>query len=103
MIALHSEVNGEGYLRDLLQMTMQEIISEPNYTAADLAKVKKPTLVIMGAEDTVNAPDQHAQYIAKYIPNAELWIPEKTGHGVHREHPEEWLARVLDFLDRNNS
>lgn len=100
MITLHGEVNGKEYWRDLLQMTMKEIISEPNYTPADLAQVTKPTLVIMGAEDTVNAPDKHAQYIAENIPNAELWIPEKTGHGVHRERPEEWLAKVLDFLDR---
>lgn len=102
MIALHGERNGQEYWRDLLQMTMKEIISEPNYTPADLAKVTKPTLVIMGAEDRVNAPDKHAQYIAENIPNAELWIPEKTGHGAHRERPEEWLTKVLDFLDRNN-
>ena len=100
MIALHSEVNGKEYWRDLLQMTMKEIISEPNYTPADLAKVTKPTLVIMGAEDTVNAPDKHAQYIAENIPNAEVWIPEKTGHSVHKERPKEWLAKVLDFLER---
>jgi pimeloyl-ACP methyl ester carboxylesterase len=102
MIALHSEVNGQEYWRDLLQMTMKEIISEPNYTPGQLSKVKKPTLVIMGAEDTVNAPDRHAQFIAENIPNAELWIPEATGHTVHKECREEWLARVLDFLDRNN-
>lgn len=102
MIALHSEVNGEGYWRDLLQMTMKEIVSEPNYTPEQLSKVKKPTLAIMGAEDTVNAPDRHAQFIAENIPNAELWISEKTGHNVHKERREEWLAKVLDFLDRNN-
>lgn len=102
MITLHSEVNGQEYWRDLLQMTMKEIISEPNYTPEQLAKVKKPTLVIMGADDTVNAPDRHAQFIAENIPNAELWIPEATGHTVHKERREEWLARVLDFLKRNS-
>ncbi len=103
MIKLHGEVNGQEYWRDLLQMTMKEIISEPNYTAEQLAQVKKPTLVIMGENDTVNAPDRHAQFIAENIPNAELWIPAGIGHGVHREIREEWLAKVLDFLDRNNS
>jgi pimeloyl-ACP methyl ester carboxylesterase len=102
MIALHSEVNGAEYWRDLLQMTMKEIISEPNYTPEQLAQVKRPTLVIMGENDTVNAPDRHAQFIAENIPNAELWIPAGIGHGVHREIREEWLAKVLDFLDRNN-
>jgi len=102
MIALHSEVNGKEYWRDLLQMTVKEIISEPNYTPADLARVTKPLLVIMGADDTVNAPDRHAQYIAENVPGAERWIPEKTGHNVHKERREEWLAKVLDFLGRHN-
>lgn len=100
MIALHSEVNGKDYWRDLLWLTMKEIISEPNYAPFELRCVEKPTLVIMGADDTVNAPDEHAQYIAKNIPDAELWIPEQTRHNVHLEQREAWLAKVLDFLDR---
>jgi pimeloyl-ACP methyl ester carboxylesterase len=97
---LHNEVHGNEYWRDLLWLTMKEIISEPNYAPFELARVERPTLVIMGAEDSVNAPDEHAQYIANNIPNAELWIPEKTGHNVHLERREEWIARILDFLER---
>jgi len=100
MIRLHSEVHGMDYWRELLWLTMKEIISEPNYSPAELARVDRPTLVIMGAEDSVNAPDEHAQYMANNIPNAELWIPEKTGHNVHLERREEWIAKVLDFLER---
>ncbi|HEX2989562.1 MAG TPA: alpha/beta hydrolase [Anaerolineales bacterium] len=100
MIALHGEVNGEEYWRDLLWLTMKEIISEPNYAPFELARVDRSTLVIMGADDTVNAPDEHAQYIANHIPDAELWIPETTGHNVHQERREEWIAKVLDFFKR---
>ncbi len=100
MIKLHSEVNGREYWRDLLWLTMKEIISEPNYSPAELRRVEKPVIVIMGAEDPVNAPDEHAQYIAHNIPGAELWIPEKTGHNVHLERGAEWIAKVLDFLER---
>jgi pimeloyl-ACP methyl ester carboxylesterase len=103
IIKLHSEVNGADYWRELLWLTMKEIISEPNCAPFELARVKKPTLVIMGAEDTVNAPDEHAQYIANNIPNAELWIPENTGHNVHHERRDEWIARVLDFLERRGN
>jgi len=87
------------YWRDLMWLTMKEIISEPNYSPADLARVERPTLVIMGAQDTVNASDEHAQYIAENIPGARLWIPEDTGHNVHHERPEEWLSCVLGFLE----
>lgn len=100
MIALHGEVNGADYWKDMLWLTMKEIISEPNYSPSELARVERPTLVIMGAEDTVNAPDEHAQYIANHIPNAELWIPEKTAHNVHLERREEWIEKVLEFLKR---
>jgi pimeloyl-ACP methyl ester carboxylesterase len=100
MIAAHGPTHGPDYWRKLLTDTMQEIIREPNYTPADLAQVTRPALVIMGAEDKVNAPDQHAQYIAAHIPNAELWIPEGVGHNVHLEIPDQWLEKVLDFLKR---
>jgi len=100
MIRLHEAVNGAGYWRELLWLTMREIISEPNYSPADLARVNVPMLVIQGAEDRVNAPDEHAQYIAAHVPNAELWVPAGTGHNVHQERKEEWIERVSDFLRR---
>ena len=65
-----------------------------------MKRVDLPMLVIMGAQDTVNAPDEQAQYIANHVPNAGLWIPEKTGHNVHKEREREWLARALEFLER---
>jgi len=103
MIALHEDTNGKDYWRELLWLTMKEIISEPNYAPFELARVDKPTLVIMGANDMVNAPDEHAQYIANNIPGAELWIPENTGHSVHKECEQEWVEKVLDFLKRREA
>lgn len=100
MIRLHSAVNGAAYWRDLLTLTMKEIISQPNYFPEALACARRPALVVMGAEDKVNALDKHAQYIAEHIPGAELWIPEKTGHNVHKEREREWAEKVLDFLKR---
>jgi len=100
MIALHGATNGRDYWRDLVWLTMKETISEPNYSPSELSRVQRPVLVIMGAKDTANAPDQHAQYIANHIPDAELWIPENTGHNVHLERREEWIEKVLDFLKR---
>ena len=100
MIALHEGVNGKDYWRTLVKITMIETISKPNYSPEDLSRVTCPVLSIMGADDKANAADQHAQYIADHIPNAELWVPEKTGHNVHQERPEEWIAKVLEFLER---
>jgi pimeloyl-ACP methyl ester carboxylesterase len=100
MIALHEDANGKDYWRTLAKVTMIETMSEPNYSPEQLNRVTLPVLSIMGAEDRANAADEHAQFIAKHIPNAELWVPENTGHNVHYEKPGEWLVRVLDFLKR---
>lgn len=100
MIALHSETHGPDYWRDLLRLTVTELISEPNYLPGDLARVRRPTLVIQGEKDGVNAPYKHAEFIARYIPEAELWVPEGTDHRVHFEIPDQWLEKVLDFLHR---
>lgn len=100
MIALHSKTNGMDYWRELVWITMKETMSEPNYSPAELRRVSHPVLVIMGADDKANASDEHAQYIANHILHAELWIPEKTGHNVHHERRDEWIAKVQDFLER---
>ena len=100
LIALHDETNGRDYWRELAWLTMKETMSEPNYSPAELRRVRRPVLVIMGADDKSNAFDEHAQYIANNIPNAELWIPENTGHNVHEEREQEWVERVLNFLKR---
>lgn len=100
MIALHGETNGKEYWRDLVWLTMKETMSEPNYSPAELSCVTRPVLAIMGANDTSNAADEHAQYIANNIPNAQMWIPENTGHNVHKEREQEWVEKVLEFLKR---
>ncbi len=102
MVMLHAPL-GEGYWRKLVKMTVDEIIREPNYTPEDLAKVTRPTLVIQGETDRVNAENRHGQFIARHIPAAELWIPKGIGHNVHDEILTEWLERVTDFLARRGT
>jgi pimeloyl-ACP methyl ester carboxylesterase/cell wall-associated NlpC family hydrolase len=100
MIRLHGPTHGPDYWRELLQLTLKELISGPNYTSDDLSKVTRPVLVIQGGNDGVNAPSHHAEFIADHIPDAECWIPPGIGHNVHFEHTLEWIARVFDFLKR---
>lgn len=100
MITLHGATHGADYWRELLKITVAEIISEPNATPEQLATVTRPTLVIQGENDRVNAESYHGQFIAHHIPAAELWIPEGVGHNVHLEQPCTWAERVRDFLTR---
>jgi len=102
MVMLHAPL-GKNYWRTLVKLTVDEIIREPNYTPADLAKVTRPTLVIQGETDRVNAENRHGQFIAWHIPAAELWIPKGIGHNVHDDILDEWMKRVTDFLARRGT
>jgi len=80
MVALHGPTHGPDYWRELMRLTLKEILAGPNYTPQDLAQVRKPALVIEGAEDPVNAPGHQAEYIAANIAGAELWRPKGVKH-----------------------
>jgi gamma-D-glutamyl-L-lysine dipeptidyl-peptidase len=103
LITLHGPTHGVDYWRTLLQMTLNEIISEPNYTPDQLNQVQKPVLVIQGGQDSVNAPSRHAQFIANNIPYSERWLPSDVGHNVQKERLFEWIGLVESFLDRRGS
>ena len=98
MIELHSARHGTEYWATLLRRTAAEIIRQPNYTAGDLARVQRPTLVIEGEHDATNAPAAHGRFMAQHIPGSQLWIPVGVGHNVHTEISAEWCQRVLAFL-----
>ena len=95
---LHDRKRYRGYWRDLIDRTGWEIARAPNYSARDLQRVKTPVLVIQGQNDSVNAPSHHAEYMAQYLGNAQLWLAPDTGHNVHRERKREWVKRVTEFL-----
>jgi gamma-D-glutamyl-L-lysine dipeptidyl-peptidase len=103
MKVLHSSIHGPDYWRTLVKLTVDELIAEPNYTAADLTQATRPTFVIQGAEDSVNAPMKHGEFMARHIPAAELWVPEGVGHTVHEDVLIEWLEKVTSFWNRRGS
>ncbi len=97
MIALHGQTHGPEYWRTLLALTLAEILAEPRYAAADLARAALPVLVVEGERDPVNAPSGHGAFIAAHIPNAALWRPAGVGHNVHLEVRDAWLEHVQAF------
>lgn len=62
-----------------------------------LAKIKVPTLVLVGHEDTV-APPTAARTLAKQIPNAQLHLIPQAGHLSNLERPQEFNRLMLAFL-----
>jgi pimeloyl-ACP methyl ester carboxylesterase len=56
-----------------------------------------PTLVLVGKEDIL-FPVKLAEELTAGIPNAELVVMERGGHGSCREIPDRFNRAVLEFL-----
>jgi proline iminopeptidase len=64
---------------------------------ARLGEIRTPTVVLCGRHDWITPVDQ-SEYMAAYIPGAELTIFEHSGHGPMSEENEAFVARVRQFL-----
>jgi pimeloyl-ACP methyl ester carboxylesterase len=72
-------------------------LTQPTFTAEELAGIKAPTLIVDGQNEEIIRTD-HAKAIAKAIPNAELILLPGVGHFAVIEKAAEWNKVVLDFL-----
>jgi pimeloyl-ACP methyl ester carboxylesterase len=64
---------------------------------AELGSVSQPTLII-GGRDDIFTPIWMAEEITATMPNAELFLYEKSGHAFHFENIENFNNRVTDWL-----
>jgi pimeloyl-ACP methyl ester carboxylesterase len=72
-------------------------LTQPNFTAEELAGIKVPTLILDGETEEEIRID-HVEAIAKAIPGATLiWLPG-VGHYANIQTPNKWNSVVLDFL-----
>ena len=61
------------------------------------ADIRVPTLVLCGAEDRITPPVLSDE-LAGLIPGARLEVIDRAGHLSNMERPEEFNARVGDFI-----
>ncbi len=73
--------------------------TEPNYTARELAEVRVPVAIVQGEDDEF-IKREHAEYLARSIPGAELVILPDVTHFAPLQRPELFNATVLAFLRR---
>jgi non-heme chloroperoxidase len=65
----------------------------------ELDKIKAPTLLLWGAQDTIcSRRDQDALLAA--IPRSRLVVYESAGHGLHWEEPERFAGDLIAFADQ---
>lgn len=66
---------------------------------ARAAAIRVPTLVVVGAQDSITPPALSAE-LAALIPDAQMQIIEGAGHLSNLEMPEAFNALIDAFLDR---
>jgi pimeloyl-ACP methyl ester carboxylesterase len=96
--AWYAEVSpdGGGHWPVVEEKLYQAHLDEPALTAADLARVSSPTLVMIGDRDEVRI--EHAVELYRGLPDAELAIVPGASHGLLVEKPELCNAMILEFL-----
>jgi pimeloyl-ACP methyl ester carboxylesterase len=72
---------------------------QPNLTAADLARIKTPTIVAFAEHDEI-INRSHAEYIARCIPGSSFVLMHGVSHFAMLQDPAQFNADLLTFLDQ---
>jgi pimeloyl-ACP methyl ester carboxylesterase len=76
--------------------------TQPNYSANDLAEINVPVAVVQSEHDEF-IKGEHAEYLARTIPNARLVILEGVSHFAPLQRPEQFNSAVLEFIRRTST
>ncbi len=74
------------------------IAAEPSDTVGGLARIRTPTLVIAGLNDSLVSPESSREIAARITGSQYLLLPD-VGHIPHEEAPERFLSAAYRFLD----
>lgn len=56
--------------------------------------IAAPVVILAGAADKLDPPDEQAQPLYAALPHAQLVLFKETGHMVHHAHPHNGLAAL---------
>ncbi len=85
----------EDLVRDLSHMQQ----TQPNYTAHDLAQIDVPVTVAQSEQDEF-IRREHAEYLSRTLPNAELVLLHGVSHFAPLQRPEQFNTALLKFADK---
>jgi pimeloyl-ACP methyl ester carboxylesterase len=73
--------------------------TQPNYTADDLADIRVPVAIVQSEHDEF-IKLEHAEYLARSIPGAELILLPGVSHFAPLQRPEQFNSAVRAFLEK---
>jgi 3-oxoadipate enol-lactonase len=88
-----------GFSREGVYRAGKAIFGREDFTG-ELPRIKAPTLVMCGSEDTATPPDR-SRTIASRIAGAELVMIEGAGHLSAVEQPERVNRKLVPFVDEH--
>src|ERR1700683_3065277 len=71
--------------------------TQPTYSAHDLAKIIVPVAIVHGEHDEF-IKLEHAEYLARSIPNAEFTLLNGVSHFAPLQRPRQFNAAILEFV-----
>jgi non-heme chloroperoxidase len=66
--------------------------------SGELEKIKAPTLIVWGDQDTLTGSEQEA--LAAAIAGSQLLVYPGAGHGLHWEEPARFAADLVTFTEK---
>ncbi len=88
-----------GEFDDFVTAVSHMMKTEPNYAAADLARIAAPVAIVRSEYDEFIKPE-HAEYLARSIPGAELIQLPDVSHFAPLQRPDNFNQVMLGFLAR---
>jgi pimeloyl-ACP methyl ester carboxylesterase len=73
--------------------------TQPNYSAQDLARISVPVAIVQSEHDEF-IKREHAEYLARSIPNAQYIELPGVSHFAPLQRPELFNSAMLAFLDK---
>jgi pimeloyl-ACP methyl ester carboxylesterase len=89
----------KGFKYAILSTLRNNMLESFYETYAQIGKLKKPTLLLWGKNDTTT-PFENSKLILEALPHAEFHIVENCGHIPHHEKPEIVNPILLEFLSK---
>jgi pimeloyl-ACP methyl ester carboxylesterase len=100
--AAHGETHGADYARTILDLWAESVFrpQELPFVPGDLGQITCPTLIVHGDRDQF-FPVRIPVTMYEAIPNAELCILPRCGHGVPWQSPALFASALDEFLAQN--
>jgi pimeloyl-ACP methyl ester carboxylesterase len=73
--------------------------TQPNYSTEDLRSIKTPVKIVQSEHDEF-IRREHAEYLARTIPDASFLLLEGVSHFAPLQKPERFNAAVLAFIEQ---